>query len=182
MAIAKKLENYLIKNNIDYEVVAHRTVYTAYDLALTTKKKLSEIAKTVAIKADQKHVLFVLPASHRLDTKKVKKLLNAKKLTIVKEIDLAKVFKIKSGAVIPFATFHKVPIYVDKNLLKSRVILIRGGSFKESLQVKAKSLIDQGGEALTTFSKKHFSEPKSPKKKAAKKMKKSISQKAKKKR
>ncbi len=43
MPIAKKLLNHLEKNKIKYDVLEHKVVYTAYDLAQTTKKKLQEI-------------------------------------------------------------------------------------------------------------------------------------------
>jgi len=176
MALGKKLERYLIKNNIDYDELLHKTVYTAYDLAQTTKKKLSDIAKTIAFKVDNKYILVVLPASHRVDLMKLKKMLKAKKLTIVKEVQLSKVFKIKPGTIVPFASFHNVPIYVDKALLSSRVILINSGSFTSSLQVKTKSLVEQGASTLTTFSKKHLKDPIVKKKVAAtvKKVKKTL--------
>lgn len=156
MSIPKKIEKYLHQHKIDHKVVVHKTVYTAYDLAQTTKRKLSSIAKTIALKADQKYILVVLPATHRLDTVRLSKLLKVKKLRIVKEVELASVFKIKPGAIVPFATFHNVPIYVDKTLLKSRVVLVSGGSHTESLQLKAKTIIDSGAKALSGVSKKYL--------------------------
>ena len=160
MPIPKKLEKYLEKHNIAHDVVEHRKIYTAFDLAQTTGKKLSEIAKTIAIKVDTTYALIVIPASHRVDITKLKKKLDAKKLSIIKEVELAKVLKVKPGSITPFATYHKIPIYIDKNLLKSRVILVYTGSFTESLKVKTKVLIDKGAQSLERISKKHFSDVK----------------------
>ena len=41
--IPAKLVKYLDKAGINHEVLEHRTVYTAFDAAATTKKKLNEI-------------------------------------------------------------------------------------------------------------------------------------------
>jgi Ala-tRNA(Pro) deacylase len=163
MSIPKKLKNYLRKHNIDYRVVAHKTAYTAYDLAQTTKEKLKNVAKSVALKADRKYAVVVVPASHRLDLAKLKKALNASTLSIVKEVELARVFKVKPGAIVPFATFHKVPVYVDRTLLKSRVVLISGGSYTASLKVKTRTLVERGGELLAAVSKKYLSDSKEQK-------------------
>lgn len=41
--IPAKIKKFLEKNKIKHEVLKHRTVYTAYDMAQTLKKKLSEV-------------------------------------------------------------------------------------------------------------------------------------------
>jgi len=171
MAISKKLENYLSKNNILHDIVTHRKVYTAFDLAQTTGKKLSDIAKTIAIKADTRYALIIIPASHKLDLPSLKKRLGAKKVSIVKEVYLAKVLKVKPGSITPFSTFHNIPVYLDKSILKSRVILVSTGSHTDSLKIKTKILLDKGAETLTTVSKKHFNDTVQKSKKAIRKIK-----------
>lgn len=158
MAIPKKFERYLSKFEVPHDIVSHKKIFTAFDLAQTTGKKLSEIAKTVAVKADTRYALVVIPASHRVDITKLKKSLKAKKVSMVKEVHLAKVLKVKPGSITPFATFYNIPVYIDKNLLKSRVILVSTGSFTDSLKIKTKVLIDRGAESLSIISKKHFSD------------------------
>lgn len=155
MPVPKKLIKFLDDHGIDHEILEHKTVYTAFDLAQTTKKKLQEIAKTLAVKADKKYMLVVVPASHRLDLAKLKKLLKAKKLEIVKETQIAKAFKVKPGTLTPLAKFHNMPVYVDKALLKSKLILVNAGSVSESLALKAKDLLTVGAEAAGTFAKTH---------------------------
>ena len=155
MAIPKKITNFLEKHSINYEILEHKTVYTAFDMAQTMKKKLSQIAKTLALKVDKKHILVVVPADRKVNFEKLKKLLKAKKIEIVKEIDMVKVFKTKKGNLLPFGTFYKVPVFIDKALLKTKVIIASGGSYTGSLKLKAMDLLKHGGESLTAFSKKH---------------------------
>lgn len=153
--LPKRITNFLEKHNVNYEILEHKTVYTAFDAAQTLGKKLSEITKTLAIKADRKYFLLVIPADHKVDFKKLEKLLKVKKANIVKEIDIKKIFKVKPGTLIPFAAFHKIPVYFDKTLLKNKIIIVSGGSYTESLKLKVNDLLEQGAESLTAFSKKH---------------------------
>ncbi|OGF21737.1 hypothetical protein A2Y83_01225 [Candidatus Falkowbacteria bacterium RBG_13_39_14] len=167
--LPKKLENFLKKYKIDYDLLEHKTVYTAFDAAQTLKKKLEEIAKTLAIKADKKYALIVLPASHRADLDKLKKMLKADKLEIVKETEMAKALKVKPGAITPFGKFHNVPVYIDKSLLKTKLIVASTGSFTESVLLKTKDLLETGAETLGEFAKRHSF--KKAKKTSAKKVK-----------
>ena len=138
MPIPKKLLNHLDKNKTKYEILKHRTVYTAYDAAQTMKRKLQEIAKTLLVKADKKYYLVVIPAHYKLDLAKVKKLLKAKKVQLAKEGEMKTKFKVKPGAITPFGTIHKVEVLVDKALLKVRDAIFGAGSFTESIRMKVK--------------------------------------------
>lgn len=141
MPIPKKLLTSLDKAKATYEVVKHKTVFTAYDLAQTTKRKLQEIAKTLLVKADGKHVLVVLPAHLRLDLVKLKKLLGAKKVQISTEKDMAKSLKVKPGAITPFGSLHQLEVVVDKSLAKVQKAIFGAGSFTESLRMKVKDFL-----------------------------------------
>lgn len=183
MPIPKKLLKFLDEKKIKHEILRHKTVYTAFDLAQTMGKKLTQVAKTLALKADKRYLLVVLPASHRADLAKLKKLLKVKKLDIIKESEVSKIFKVKPGTIVPFGSFHKVPVYIDKSLLKSKVIIASAGTFTESLMLKAKDLLSAGAEKLESFSKLHkFKKPKAAKtkvKKAVKRTKKPVNKKKK---
>ncbi len=154
MAIPKKLKTYLDKNKIKHEVLSHKTVYTVFDKAKTLERKLEGLAKTLALKADKSYLLVVVPASRRLDLAKLKKLLKVKKLEIVKETVLSKIFKVKPGNQVPFGTFHRVPVYIDRALLKNKAIIVGAGSYTDSLKLAARDLLKTGGETLISFSKK----------------------------
>lgn len=141
MAIAKKIERYLQKNKIKFEIIKHRTVYTAYDLAATLKEKLERIGKTLLVKADDRHVLVVLPANRRLDVARLKKHLGAKRITIASEKDMVKTLKVKPGALTPFGALHKLEVVVDKAMAKATDFFVGAGSFTESLRLKVKDFL-----------------------------------------
>lgn len=136
-------------------MVKHKTVYTAYDLAQTLKAKLGEIAKTLVVKADKFYVLVVLPASHKLDLGKLKKFLKAKKVEIAKEKVMSTVFKVKPGAITPFGELHKVPVYLDKALLKAKKIIASAGTYEDSVVMTVKNFLKAvKGTGIGDFGKK----------------------------
>lgn len=146
--IPAKILNYLKKNKISHEVIQHKVVYTAYDLANTLAKKLNEIAKTLVVKVDKGYVLVVLPANLRLDLAKVKKALKAKSVELAPEKVMEKVFKVKPGAITPFGSLHKVEVLLDKALLKTQKAIVSAGSFTDSLRLKVKDLQKLEGATL----------------------------------
>jgi Ala-tRNA(Pro) deacylase len=145
MAIPKKLLTQLDTAKARYEIVKHRKVFTAYDLAQTTKSKLTQVAKTLLVKADKDFVVVTIPAHLRLDLKKLKALLKVKSVTIVTERSMLKQLKAKPGALIPFGSHYKIASVVDRALWKTEKILIGAGSFTESLRLRVKdwSKIDE---------------------------------------
>ena len=73
------------------------------------------------VKVDKGHVLLVLPASHQVDFKILKKVLGAKVVDIDRENIMVKLFKIKPGALSAFhGPLHKIPVYVDKAVMKAQ--------------------------------------------------------------
>jgi Ala-tRNA(Pro) deacylase len=147
MAIPKKLLNYLDKTKVGYKIIKHKTVYTAYDLAQTLKAKLGEIAKTLVVKADKDYVLVILPASRKLDLGKLKKILKAKKVEIAKEKVMKTSFKVKPGAVAPFGALYKVPVFVDRALIRAKKIIANAGTHEDSVIMTAKNFLKAIGEA-----------------------------------
>jgi len=139
--INKKVLRYLDDNKVKYQVIAHKTIYTAYDLAQTLKVDLKKIAKTLLVQADRAYVIVIVPAHYRLNLKKLKAALKAKKITIPNEKVMIKVLNVKTGGITPFGALHKLETIVDKSLLKTNEMIVNAGSFTESLRLKAKDFI-----------------------------------------
>jgi len=169
MAIPKKVKNYLDKQNIDYEELAHKTVYTAYDASQTLKKELKEIAKNLLIKADNTYALVVVPADKKLDLNKIKKALGAKKISIPKEEVMVKVLKIKPGAISSFGKLHKLEMLVDKAMTKTKKAVFSTGSISDSVFMKVKDYIQMEEAKVADIAMKGgYKIPKATKKKMKK--------------
>ena len=152
MSIPKKVLNYLANKDVSYEVVEHRTVYTAYDLAMTLKMKENQIAKNLLIKADKDFVIVVLSANKNIDLKKFAKVAGAAKADMPKEGIMKTKFKVHPGALPAFGGVNKLSVYVDKALSKESRVLFSVGSFTESIRMTVKNFIKLEQAEIGVFS------------------------------
>lgn len=151
MPLPTKTLAYLKRAKIGHDVVEHRKVFTAYDLAQTTKIKLEEIAKTLLIRADSALYLVLLRASDRLNLVKLSRTLKAKKVTIAKESDMVKTMKVKPGALTPFGTLHQLPVVMEQKLATVRTALFGSGSFEHSVRMKLRDFLKLEHPVIGTF-------------------------------
>lgn len=169
MPIPTKIKSYLDKQNIDYEEIAHKTVYTAYDAAQTLKKELKDIAKNLIVKADNTYALVIVPADKRLDLNKIKKALKAKKVSIPNEKVIVRVLKIKPGAVSSFGKLHKLEMLVDKAMVGTKKAIFSTGSVTDSVLIKVKDFIQMEEAKMADIAiKGGYKIPKATKKKMMK--------------
>jgi Cys-tRNA(Pro)/Cys-tRNA(Cys) deacylase len=179
--LSPTLVKYLEKAGIDHKILEHKTVYTAWDVAATMKKELSEIAKTLLVAADKDYYLVILPADHNLDFKKLAVFLTkhtGKKVKVVKipsEKVMENLLKIRAGALSAFGGLHKLPVVMEKKMAKSKKAVFPSGSFNHSIEMAVKDFIAFEKAVLADFGiKKKL--PKvvkaKPKKKPVKKIKK----------
>jgi len=151
MPISKKLIKYLDSNKARYEIVKHKTVYTAYDKAATLKVKPKLIGKTLVIKTDSDLALVLIPGNKNLDKNKFKKVVSdwqkkqglkpIKKLDFISEKAMKNKFKgMKIGAVPPFGDLWKLPTFVDRSLINQPKIIVNTGDYNNSIKIKSSFL------------------------------------------
>lgn len=172
----KNLEKLLKDAKAKYEIVKHKTVYTALDKAKTLKVKSKEVAKTLVLKLGSgktaQYVLASIPADKNFDKEKFKKLYNEwlKKMAraegrifkVVKQVDFAEekwikqnIFKTQAGgAVPPFGSLFRIPVFIDKSLLKAKKLVVNAGGFEESIRMLPSQLEKVEKMIKGSFSKK----------------------------
>lgn len=147
MAISKKITNYLDKNKYRYEIIEHRTTYTAWDVSQTEKIKPRMVAKALVMKIDKDYVIALIPSDKNLDKKKFLKLFNmprkkagekcAKKVDFAKEAWMKKNILGKVGAVPPFGRLLKMDVFADRLLLKNKEIYLGSGEYNTSIKTSS---------------------------------------------
>jgi Ala-tRNA(Pro) deacylase len=138
MPVPKKLIKFLDKNKVKYEIIKHRTVYTAFDKAATLRVTPKIIGKTLLVKLDKNPAFVLIPANKNLDKQRLKKIAKAKNIDFIKEAWMKKNLKgIKIGAVPPFGNLWKLPTFVDRGLFRNQKIIINGGDYTFSIKIKA---------------------------------------------
>ena len=164
MAISKKIIQYLDDNKYKYEIVEHKTTYTAWDTAQTEKIKPTEVAKALVMKADSDYVLAMLPANRNLDKQKLLKTINAnrkkagaknyKKIDFAKEAWMKKSLPGKVGATPPFGKIIKIDIFIDSLLAKNKKIYLGSGEYTNSIRVNTGQYLKIENPTKGVFSKK----------------------------
>jgi len=137
VTVLKKLKDYLEQNQGSYELGYHVRVYTAQEIAAAQHVPGKEMAKVVMVKTDGKSVMLVLPASYRVEMKKLKGVLNSKKVVMVKEEEFQELFPdCEIGAMPPFGNLYNLEVWVDQVLTEDDFIVFRAGSHVETLRIK----------------------------------------------
>lgn len=136
MKIPAKVQGFLDEAKTKYELIEHRTVYTAYDKAATLKVREKIIGKTLVLKTDSGYCLVLIAANKNLDKNKFRKIAKTKKIDFVKEAWMKKNLKgIKIGAVPPFGSLLKMDLFVDASLFKNPKIIISSGIHTVSIKI-----------------------------------------------
>lgn len=141
MSISKRLLKYLSKHKIGFKIIPHKKVYTTFDLATTLKTGLDKVSKSLLVKADKRYIIVVLPAHVRLNLLRLKSALKASKVSIASEKEMLETLKIKTGSLDPFGKFKKLEVVIDKELSKLKKVIMRSGSFTESLEVPVRDYV-----------------------------------------
>jgi prolyl-tRNA editing enzyme YbaK/EbsC (Cys-tRNA(Pro) deacylase) len=175
--LPQKIISYLEKAGVPHELIEHKTVYTAYDAAQTMGKKLSEIAKSLLVKADKDYYVAILPADHNVDFSKLGKnigKLKGKDVKVVKipgEKIVQDLLKLKNETVSAFGQAYKLPVIVDKALSKSKQAIFASGGFNHSVQMAVKDFLnlEKAGEGSFGIKKAKKQENKKTKRKSGRK-------------
>jgi len=141
MAVPKKIINFLEKSKIKYEIIEHKTVYTAHDKAQTLRVPEKMVGKTLVLKMNGKLAIALIPANKNLDIKKIKNLAKAKKIELVSERLMKNKFKgVKIGAIPPFGILWRAPTFIDRSLTKEKEIILNSGDYNFSLKIKQREI------------------------------------------
>lgn len=148
-----KLKNYLDENRAPYEVIVHEEVYTAQELAQALHTPGRELVKVVIVKADDRHVMAVLPATRKVDLNVFKTALKAHTAAIAPEQELKALFPdAEVGAMPPFGNLSGMSVYVDEGLTRDEHITFNAGTHYEAIRMKYRDFERLVGPHIASFS------------------------------
>ncbi len=137
-AVFDKIKKLLDDNKIKYELLVHEPVYTSEQAAKMRGKGielgLKRGAKAMIFRVDEKYIQFIVPAHKIVDIKKVKTLLNAKKIKMASPEEVLQVTDCEIGSVPPFGNLFNLQVYCDKEL--SEEIDFNAGLHDTSITMK----------------------------------------------
>jgi Ala-tRNA(Pro) deacylase len=137
MKSLERVKSYLDEKRIPYEIIHHRRDYSAQKTAADTHTPGKAFAKTIVIFADGKFYMFVLSANRKIDFEKMKKLLAAKEVRLATESEFSGICTdCEVGAMPPFGTFYRLPVYVSPELPNDPLITFNAGTHEEVVRMR----------------------------------------------
>lgn len=136
------VKRYLDRHGLSYEVIEHDPTFTAAADARACHVPADHDAKTVVLHDEELYWLAVVPASHRVDLPKIRRVISSdRELRLATEPEMADVFgQFDVGAVPPLGLDLFAAEVIDERLLAFDRILFTGGDHRHSVLVDPKSL------------------------------------------
>lgn len=132
-----KIDEYLKENGVEFERHEHPPAYTAQEVAAEEHVSGNILAKAVVVRTDDSYAMCVLPASCKLDMKRVTKAAKAKHVRLADENEMAELFAdAEVGAEPPFGNLYDLPTLVDRRLAEDEEIVFQAGTHRHAIRMK----------------------------------------------
>ncbi len=137
MAIPQRIRDYLDSRNVPYDTLHHSQAFTAQEVAHSLHISGKRCVKGVAVRADDKVVLAVMPASHRLSFQELRATLEASHVEMLSESELVGLFPdCDLGAVPPFGNLYGLTVWVDRTVADAEQILFCAGTHEDCIRMR----------------------------------------------
>jgi Ala-tRNA(Pro) deacylase len=136
---AKKLKEFLDKNNIKYVSIKHSPAFTSQEIAQSVHIPGKSFAKTVIVKLDKKFAMAVVPAKFLIDIDKMKEITGADFIELADEKEFENLFPgCEVGAMPPFGNLYDMDVFVAETLTRYEEITFNAGTHTEVIKLAYK--------------------------------------------
>jgi Ala-tRNA(Pro) deacylase len=133
----KTLKEYLDRNHIRYELIAHAPTFTSQETAASAHVPGRELAKTVIVRLDGRLAMAVLPATERLDLELLRTETGAAEARLADEDEFRGRFsECELGAMPPFGNLFDMDVYVENALEDDERIAFNAGTHSEIMRMR----------------------------------------------
>jgi Ala-tRNA(Pro) deacylase len=142
----KDVLNILDEAGVEYELLAHPRTETAAAEAEALGLDPREVAKTLVVSTPAGYVRAVLPASERIDLRKLREHVEGgKRVHLATEEALERDYPdFELGAVPPFGRSGD-RVLVDSGLAKRETVVLEAGSHEQSVRIRTADLLELTG-------------------------------------
>jgi Ala-tRNA(Pro) deacylase len=141
--VAEQVAKLLEDAGVEFEPLPHERTQSAGDEARTLGLPQDAVAKTVVLATPEGHVRAVLPASQRLDLRKVRTVLGltGKEVSLLGEQELAQHYpEFELGAVPPFGG-RADRVLVDRRVVDHDHVVLEAGTHDTSVRLRTSDLL-----------------------------------------
>ncbi|MGZ4333188.1 MAG: aminoacyl-tRNA deacylase [Gaiellaceae bacterium] len=141
-ASSKSLIEELHAAGIAHELLPHPRTLTAAAEAAALGVEPQEVAKTIVLSTPAGFVRAVIPASERLDLRKVRAFLEEPRVELLSEDELEQAYpEFDLGAVPPFGGEHHDRVVVDIRVCERESAVFDAGTHEESVRLPVGDLV-----------------------------------------
>lgn len=137
------LTNVLDEAGVSYELLPHARTETAAAEADVLGLAPEDVGKTLVLVTPSGYVRAVLPASERLDLRKVREIVEGgKSIRLATESELRRDYpEFELGAVPPVGGARGERVILDEHLAARESLVLEAGSHDESLRIRTSALL-----------------------------------------
>lgn len=153
MGIVARVKQYLDEQNVPYVVCTHSPAFTAQEIAHALHVRGREMAKAVILKADDRYVMAVVPAHHKVDLERFAAVVGATTVRLATEAEFQDLFPdCEIGAMPIFGHLYGVPVYVAEPLLQDDEIVFNAGTHTDSIRMRMADFLRLSAPTVAAFS------------------------------
>ena len=140
---AEAIVEFLEGEGVRYELIEHERTMSAAAEARTMHQSPDQVAKTIILHDGSAYVIAAIPASERLDMRKLREVVGAtRRLRLADEEEIAREFPtLEVGAVPPFGPMVPAAEVIDRALVDQPRILCPAGDHRHSVRVDPRDVI-----------------------------------------
>ncbi|MFG6178515.1 aminoacyl-tRNA deacylase [Halomonas sp. THAF12] len=132
----ERVKRFLDENGVKYVIEQHSPAYTAQEVAEAAHVPGRHFAKSVMVIVDGRLALAVLPATDRVDLRKLAQSLGAQSVELAEEADFSERFPdCEPGAMPPFGNLFDMEVFVSPHLAEADLIAFSAGNHREVMQL-----------------------------------------------
>lgn len=152
MTAFSKLKAFLDENKVSYEYKEHEEVRTSEEAAKARGEDIKIGAKAMILKCNERFVMFVLSAAKKIDSKKVKRLLDCESLRFATPEEVLKLTGCLPGGVPPFANLFGLDLIVDKSVIDNEHMAFNAGERTKSFKILTHNYVQLLSPRIEQFS------------------------------
>ena len=154
MTIPRRLKEHLDRAHVSYETVFHTPTHSSDHTAATLHIPGIEMAKAVVLRAGDKALLAVLPASYHVNLRKLAAVVGASVRLVNKE-ECEKLFPdCEPDAVPPFGELYGLSVYLEQALADDLEIVFSAGTLCNAVRMGNLDFVRLAKPRICSFAEK----------------------------
>jgi Ala-tRNA(Pro) deacylase len=139
--VTTQILSLLNENNVAFEVLEHKPVFTSQEAAEVRQTLPEQGAKALIVKASDEFTMLVLRGDQRTQNSKVRQLLKSKHLRFANKEELFEITGCLPGSVPPFGQLFGLRVLLDEGLTAFDEVAFNAGSHTVSLKMSCEELV-----------------------------------------